>query len=192
MKRHKTKKELILIAVCLLILSLATACSARKTIKESIVVDKEVFSKSNEKEKSDSISNFKKDVKTVVSEDESTITETITITPIDPSREATVKDTTGIKVSVNNAVYKLERMIKKNAKELKQSIKEQQVAIKRKVSNVSFEKNAKEKVDHQTKLSEKKQFNYSYLLFLIIPLGFGAYMFYKNNPTNRFLNLFKK
>ena len=193
MKICKKIKNLLILSISIFILSLTVGCSGtRKVNKENKIVDKESLLKSNEEMKSDSLSNFKKETSTIVSENGNTIIETITITPINPNKEATVKDTTGVLIKVNNAVYKLERMIKKNVKELKQGIKEQQVAIKRKVSNASFEKHDKEKIEHQVKLSEKKQFNSIYLLLMIILLICVVYLFYKNNPTSKLFNIFKR
>ena len=184
------KKQLLLVA---LIIAIAiSSCASRKVRNEITSVKKEIEIKSVEKEQSDSISNIKKEIVTYSSHEGSVVTEVITITPIDPNKEATIKDSNGISVAVNNAVYRIDRMIKKDNKQLKQGIKEQQIAIKKKVSNASFERHAKEKIDNHAKFSEKKQFNYSCLLLLIIPLIGGVYLFYRNNPTSKMFNLFKR
>lgn len=192
MKRYKAKKDLILWTLLFLIFVSITGCGARKTHKEKEVVKTESGTVSDEKVNTDSTDNTKKEVVITKSQNGSVVKEVITITPIDPNKEATVKDTTGNLIRVNNAVYRIERMIAKNNYEIKKETKQQKAIAVKTNRNASFEKHAKEEKYAEMKVSDKKQFNYSYLLLLIIPLVGGVYLFYRYHPTNKLFNFLKK
>jgi preprotein translocase subunit SecF len=192
MKRYKIKKDLILGVFLFLVLTSIIGCGARKTHKEKEKTKTESVIVSNEKVNADSTDNTKKDVFIVKSESGTVLKEVITVTPIDPNKEATVKNADGNVVKVNNAIYKIERMIANNNYELKKETKEQKAVSVKTNKNASFEKHEKEAKYVELKVSDKKQFNYSYLLLLIIPLVIGVYLFYKYNPSVKLFNFLKK
>lgn len=187
MKKH------IAIGILTLLLFIAS-CSSRKVQVEKVVAKSNVAEKVVSEKHADSVANIKKEVVISVSDDGSVITEVTTVTPIDPNKEATVKNTQGVLVTMTNAVYRLERMITKKKYALKKQIKENKAIQVKKTANASAEKHAKESKEEYVRKLDKKTYLSPWLLLIAIPALCCAagYVYYKANPTSRLFSLFKR
>ena len=186
-------KKNIAIGILTLLLFIAS-CSSRKVKSVKEASKNNVTEKAVIHDKDDSSMNVRRETAVSVSDDGQTTTETLTITPLDPNKEATMKDAQGLLITMSNAVYRLERMIAKKKYDLKEEIKENKAVQIKRTSNASTEKHAKESKEAYVKESDKKVSLLPWHIFisLLVLCGAAGYIYYKANPTSRLFSLFKR
>lgn len=167
------------------------SCSARKSeksksteesksvVKENVTTDKKEALKTNEE------SNIKKTSTTKIDNKNKTVVEENAIEPINPDKPANYVDPDGKKHVLNNAKIKntkttTQNNIKTEAKKDLEIFRKAELAyqnkLKQKLESIKKEQQKKLELD---KISERKGFNFLWLL-LLMPLVFIVYLVWQN------------
>lgn len=169
---------LIISALLAFAVILLCSCSARKvdTIKQDKKIDlteksKEVVSENKEKQ---SETNIKTEVTKTLDTKTNLVTETIKVTPIDATKPASFKNDKGVNIDLTNSVY--EKQIKTDLSNVKEQLNTIQVYYKKELERAQKQAiKDKETIlrlleELKNKKSDKEQFNFLSLWWLLIPI----------------------
>ncbi len=179
-----TFKILIASLIGAILALLLVSCGARKVQKESSKEEIKTESVDNSIIEKQSESNVKQITTINVDDKNETITEETTYTPEDPTKEASIINSEGKKIILNNTKQTTKKTIQKNntqseligkTEQLKKDVSKEQKAVKQ--VNMS-------KKENNVKNVKKEAFNPFQLLYFIIPIFiiYWAWRKYKQLP----------
>lgn len=168
--------SIILICICVTIFS---SCGARKTEKNKT----ETLVKNQSSSTIDLVkkeeSNIKIEETTAVDDQNQTTIKKIIFTPLDPTKPASITTYDGKKIYINNAKYQTEETTQKNNTKT-QNTNKTNSHHKSKSAQLSKKKSkGKAKIAAKASQSSREAYSIWNLLWLIIPIGIGYYIYKK-------------
>lgn len=184
-------KAFLIKAIFILVLIMLVSCSARKAEKSKTtetsksVITENVTTDKKEELKAIEDSNIKETSTTKIDDKNNTVVEENVIEPINPDKPADYVDPSGKKHTLNNTKIKTTKTTTKN--DTKTESKKDVETVNKKELQYQKELKQKQELENELqqkklaldKISERKGFNFLWLL-LLIPLIFIVYLVIKN------------
>lgn len=166
-----------LIAILLALAFTLISCGARKVNKSNTEESTKIESVVTDKTKIESETNVTKKVVEVIDNKDETMTEVTTYTPIDNTKPANIIDEHGNKQSINNTIYRNEKVTKKG-NTLTTNTSNIGSSGKKIISIDMIDSIIKDtKLKAKEVAIDRKAFNPLFLLLLLIPIGLIAFFY---------------
>jgi len=168
------KKSILIIVSIFFFLSCGSRKAVKSRFKESVKT--EVNTKDQTKEKTAQTAK-KEIVKSTDNRDE-TLTETVTYTPIDPTKPATATDEKGQTHLLQNTMYVIKRTYTKNNTTVKEAAAEEMTQKAEILKDVKLARVIENQINAETSNVDRKSWSWWNLLWLLVPAALIA-LFYK-------------